>query len=62
MSEEKKELSPLEQLKSDLQNFMVRRDQAQANLQQLIGAIFATEQAIQRISEPTEEPSVYSGE
>lgn len=49
MSEEKKELNILDQLKSDLEKFIQQKDVVQNNLHQIIGAIFATEQAMQKI-------------
>lgn len=60
MSKDKKELSPIEQLKADLQNFMARRDHTQANLQQLIGAVFATEQAIEKLKKYEEQKNIQS--
>jgi chaperonin cofactor prefoldin len=42
------DLSLLDQLKQQLQQFITQRDQVHANFNQLVGAIFATEQMIKK--------------
>ncbi len=55
MAEEKKEvsqeLSLLDELKQQHTLFCTQRDQAQINLQQLIGAIYSIELVIKKIEE-----------
>jgi hypothetical protein len=46
MSEAKKELSLLDQMKQQHQMYCQQRDQAQVNFQQLVGAIYALETMI----------------
>jgi hypothetical protein len=49
MSEEKKELSLLDELKAEQAQYLQQRDLHQANLNQVIGAIYAVEQTIKKI-------------
>ncbi len=51
MSEEQKDVSLLEQLRQQRQMFIMQRDQANANFQQLIGAIYACEVMIKKHEE-----------
>lgn len=51
MSDEVKQLSFLDGLKQQHQGFIFQRDQAQVNLQQLIGAIYACEVMIKNHEE-----------
>jgi hypothetical protein len=51
MSEEIKEVSLIDQLKADLNMFIQQRESFQTNLHQAIGAIYATEKAIQKLFE-----------
>ncbi len=46
MSEDKKELSLLDQMKLQHAQYCQQRDQAQVNFQQLVGAIYALETMI----------------
>lgn len=46
MSEDKKEVGMLDQMKQQHAQYCQQRDQAQVNFQQLIGAIFALETLI----------------
>ena len=57
MSENNKEITVHDQLTNQLNQFIYQRDQAQINLQQLIGAIYATEMAIKKTEESNNIPS-----
>lgn len=61
MSEEKMELGFCDQLKQQHHMFCVQRDQAQVNLQQLVGAIYACEQMIKKYEE-SEQPKESVGD
>jgi hypothetical protein len=49
MSEEKKEVSLLNELKAEQAQYLQQRDLHHANLNQVIGAIYAVEQTIKKI-------------
>jgi len=51
MSEEQKEVNVLESLNVDLAHYKAQRDQFQINLQQCVGAIFATEESIKKLQD-----------
>lgn len=51
MSEEKKDINLIDQLRSDLTSYISQRDNFQSNLNQAMGAIFATEQMIKKLED-----------
>jgi hypothetical protein len=61
MSVEKNEVSLLESLKKQHGQFIVQRDQAQINFQQLVGAIFACEFMIKQHEESLKSKEMEQG-
>lgn len=55
MSDEIKEATILDSLKKQLRGYIMQREQFQVNINQIAGAIFAVEQAINSIENPVVE-------